>query len=388
MAKLYRKNNKWYIDYRLHGRRCRKCLGNIPKTEAERILLEVETQKAQEKVFGKPILSNITLGEALEEYLKYSKARHSRQYAQSNGYRAKRLIEWFGENRLLRDISPIDIENFLYERTRKCGPCTFNSDLMFLKSFFNRCVEWEYISSNPAARIKQKKRPPGRLRYLSENELRRLMQELEKEPLHWRALFLTALHTGMRKGEVINLKWGDVDFAATRIIVQNSKNNEKRIIPMTSTLKNILQELYNLQQKTTGCVSPVDYVFVNPENGRRITAPGSRFRKLLKRARIKDFRFHDMRHNFASYLAMNNVDIRTIQELLGHKDIKMTIRYSHLSSRALEQAVRKFNDYVEEKLDASENKEEDEKVRILRAKMEVRKEVKPTLADHQPNMLH
>ena len=186
------------------------------------------------------------------------------------------------------------------------------------------------------------------------------MQELQKEPLHWRALFLTALHTGMRKGEVINLKWGDVDFAATRIIVQNSKNNEKRIIPMTSTLKNILQELYNLQQQTTGCISPVDYVFVNPENGRRITAPGSRFRKLLKRARIKDFRFHDMRHNFASYLAMNNVDIRTIQELLGHKDIKMTIRYSHLSSRALEQAVRKFNDYVEEKLDASENKEEDE----------------------------
>jgi len=143
-----------------------------------------------------------------------------------------------------------------------------------------------------------------------------------------------ALNTGMRKGEILNLKWPDIDMVRRAITVRTSKNNESRYIPINGTL---YVELLRLNSDSTGD----KYVFIG-ENGEPRRNIDHAFEGARSRAKLKDFRFHDLRHTFASHLVMNGVDIRTVQKLLGQKTIAMTVRYSHLSDKTLKDAVDKL----------------------------------------------
>lgn len=129
----------------------------------------------------------------------------------------------------------------------------------------------------------------------------------------------------MRKGEILNLKWNDIDFINHYITIQQSKTNEKRIVPMNQEVYEVLKKLYK-----------------DGENVFSIKECKRSFATALRKAKIEDFRFHDLRHTFASHLAMDGCNLKTIQELMGHKDIKMTMRYSHLSKAYLEEAVEKL----------------------------------------------
>jgi integrase len=133
----------------------------------------------------------------------------------------------------------------------------------------------------------------------------------------------------MRRGELLGLHWKDINFEERRIILERHiKNNERRIIPMNETLFAALKSLF--------FVNP-DSEMVFPDiNGDMV---GMAFRRACKRAGIEDFRFHDLRHTFASHLIMGGANPRTVQTLLGHKDLRMTMRYSHLSPEHLRDAV-------------------------------------------------
>jgi len=150
-----------------------------------------------------------------------------------------------------------------------------------------------------------------------------------------RDIVLVALNTGMRKGEIFNLKWQDVDLDLRMIHVSDSKNYEARDIPMNDILYKTLKALREKAEEGQ------EYVFVNPKTGRPYDLKRS-FKTALKRAGIEDFTFHDLRHTFASHLVMNGVDLMTVKELLGHKDIKMTMRYSHLSPDHKRVAVKRI----------------------------------------------
>jgi len=140
-------------------------------------------------------------------------------------------------------------------------------------------------------------------------------------------IVLTAIHTGCRRGEVLSLRWKDIDFKERRMLLETTKNNERRVVPMNDTLYGVLKAL------------PVhlgsELVFPEVE-GRQLSLA---FHRACKRAGLKDFRFHDLRHSFASYLTMGGENLRTVQTLLGHKDLRMTMRYSHLSPEHLREAV-------------------------------------------------
>ena len=161
----------------------------------------------------------------------------------------------------------------------------------------------------------------ARLRFLDTNEIQLLLQASSED---FRPVLITALHTGMRRGEILNLKWDDVNLKNRIITVQESKSGKKRMIPVDDTLYQTLRPLRSRFHK--------GYVFPLPGKPEKQWIDfRRRFRSAIRKAGIKDFRFHDIRHTFASHLVMNGVDIKSVQELLGHASLTMTMKYAHLA---------------------------------------------------------
>jgi integrase len=161
-----------------------------------------------------------------------------------------------------------------------------------------------------------------RLRYLTQEECRALINGCDA---HARPIVVMALNTGMRKGEILNLKWENIDLKNNFILLNQdqTKNGERKEIPINNTLKEALKGITRRLD--------IPYVFYNPKTDKPYDNIVKSFYTAMKRAGIKDFRFHDLRHTFASQLVMAGVDLTTVRELLGHKTLTMTLRYSHLA---------------------------------------------------------
>jgi integrase len=151
-------------------------------------------------------------------------------------------------------------------------------------------------------------------------------------------MVMVALTTGMRRGEILGLKWDYVRLESRLIILPVTKNNTVRVLPINETLYRILAEM---PQKS-------GYVFGNG-NGGHIGDIKHSFTSACRKAGITDFRFHDLRHTYASHLAMRGVHIRALQELLGHKTLAMTQRYSHLAPEQLQNAVKLLDGVIGER---------------------------------------
>lgn len=223
------------------------------------------------------------------------------------------------------------IEKYKAERLAEVSPATVNRELANLKNMYTKAIEWGYVKSNPVKKVKFLKEPPGRLRYLKAEEVDALLKACAD---HLRPIVITALNTGMRRGELFNLKWTDVDLKNRKITVVNTKNNESRVIPINQTL---YKELIEISDESKG-----EYVFPD-RKGHPFKDIKKSFSTALKRAKIEDFRFHDLRHTFGSHLVMQGVDLRTVQQVMGHKDIKMTMRYSHLSPEYVQEAMERLD---------------------------------------------
>jgi integrase len=145
---------------------------------------------------------------------------------------------------------------------------------------------------------------------------------------HLKPIVTLAVHTGMRKGELLSLQWDRINFEQGMITLDDTKNNERRDIPMNETVKKTLE----------GIERKGENVFRNEEGQTFVTVRKS-FETALKKSGIEDFRFHDLRHCFASNLVMEGVDIMTVKELMRHKTLDMTLRYSHLAPNHKTKAV-------------------------------------------------
>ena len=236
-------------------------------------------------------------------------------------------------------------------------PSTVNRKMGSISGVFSRAVEWEYLTVHPMAKLKQLKVDSiGVVRYLDEDETKRLRAAMdarqdemrsERESANkWRAerrkvqmpslldlqftdhlkpMVLVSLKTGLRRGELFDLKWSSVNFNTKIITVagDTTKTSETRHIPMNEEVFTVLEEWKKQSREAL-------YVFPNQEGG-RFEDVKSAWLKLLERAEVTGFRWHDMRHDFASRLVMAKESLNTVRELLGHSDIKMTLRYAHLA---------------------------------------------------------
>jgi integrase len=236
-------------------------------------------------------------------------------------------------------------------------PSTVNRKMGSISGVFSRAVEWEYIAAHPLAKLKQLKVDSmGKVRYLDADETKRLREALdarqdearaERETANqWRAnrgkeqmqsllqlpftdhlkpMVLVSLNTGMRRGELLDLKWSAVNFDLKTITVAGAttKTSDTRHIPMN-------KETFGVLEGWKKQVGKSRYVFPSQAGG-RLEDVKSAWLNLLERAKIEGFRWHDMRHDFASRLVMAGVPLNTVRDLLGHADIKMTLRYAHLA---------------------------------------------------------
>lgn len=142
-----------------------------------------------------------------------------------------------------------------------------------------------------------------------------------------------ALYTGMRRGEIFNLKWFDVDFNRGLIQIRESKSGKKRVVPINVTIKMLLDDL---KPKS-------EYVFPSPKTGGKLDNIKRSFRRAVTEAGIEDFRFHDLRHTAATRMADAGADTFTLMKILGHSDIRMTARYAHATDAALRRAVENLD---------------------------------------------
>ena len=209
--------------------------------------------------------------------------------------------------------------------------CTVNHDLTLLRHMFNKCIEWGFAKVNPMAKVELFKLDNGRTRHLSAEEVEKLLAACD---LGLRALVLTALQTGIRKKELQSLIWSAIDLVHGAVTVDScySKNGEARTIPLTGDLAHAFQRLKDERKP-----KPDDAVFTY--EGRPWKTWRKSFNTALKGAGIRDFRWHDLRHCFGSWLALNGVNDKARMELMGHKDPKMTMRYTHLSPGYKRQAM-------------------------------------------------
>jgi len=269
----------------------------------------------------------------------------------------------------------VDINSWLIEGWRKrqlaagLAPTTINRNLQRLRGLLSKAVQWKVIDQHPFADIKPLKCDrTGRARYLSDLEERQLRtalfareqklrrcrvsfnkwREARGFPLcplrtsefidHLRPIVLLALNTGLRRGELFNLKWKDVDTYAKWLTVQGetAKSGQTRRIPLNAEALATLSGW----QKHRGNVRAEDPIFPGAA-GAKLTRIDTAWSKLVKRAKLDDFRFHDLGHQFASRLVQSGIDLNTVRDLLGHADLDMVLRYAHLSPDRLTMAVEK-----------------------------------------------
>jgi integrase len=318
----------WWINYRIHGKQYKRKIGPNKKL-AEQILHDIELKALRGEYLGIYEEKKIPFADFAQEYLEFAKSTKAPSTYGGNVREMQRLMRAFDE--YLPKLTTAMIEKYKVQRSQQVKPATVNRELALLKHMFTKAVDWGYLKQNPAKPVKLLKEPPGRLRYLEPDEIDRLLEACNDPQVPClRSIVVVALHTGMRVGEILGLRWGDLDLRHRLISITKTKNNQRKTIPINDIL---YEELTKLPRHM---VSP--YLFHHPD-GTRILRIDRSFHTAMKRAGIESFRFHDLRHTHASHLAIKGEHLETIGALLGHKDPKMTRRYAHLSPASLKAAV-------------------------------------------------
>lgn len=259
----------------------------------------------------------------------HQKARLTlRAFTREDGLLKAHLEPFFGVSTKLAAIRRADVQRYVTQRSGEVSPASIVKELNTLKHLMSLAIEWELIPASPAHGVKPPKVPAGRVRYLQPTELRAV---LEACPEWLRPIAGLAVATGMRRSEILGLRWLDVDLKGGYIMLPQTKNGEGRIVYLNNLAQRALSAVTRAKAK------PTDHVFagdsVTPEN------VSLAFLRACRAVNISDFRFHDLRHTAASWMRMRGADIHTVALILGHKDLRMAARYQHLSPAFLSDAV-------------------------------------------------
>jgi integrase len=297
-------------------------------------------------------IPNTTFKELSVEYLKWAKRQRSFKQKETL---VNQLVTILGAYPL-RAFNSRLLEQYQTERMEKSRkqakktipggnkPGTINRHVATIKHMFTKAVEWELVEEEALKKVRKIRlleENNRRLRYLSKEECQALVRECAS---HLKPIVIIALNTGMRRGEILSPKWDNVDLKHGSVLLDRTKNGERREIPINATLRATLEAL---PRRIDG-----GDVFVNPVTGHTYGDIKTGFNRACKKAGVKDFHFHDLRHTFASHLVMAGVDITTVKELLGHKTLTMTLRYAHLAPSHMVKAVDIFDGAINETLNS------------------------------------
>lgn len=345
--KIYKRTSKkgkvsyqafWYEPVK-NPRDKPKLKGKCFETEKDALdyLAKVRVSKREKRyhdVFDVKKETQTTFNQLLDLYEQNFKTQKSYP---TKVFTIRELRKNFGSKKL-SEIAYKDLE--IWRNRRKAtslksgkprSDASVNYEMAVLGHVLGKAVEWGLLEVNPFKRGKRLmfRVDNQRKRYLTEMEIEKLLGE---SPKHLRPIVETALLTGMRREELLSLKWEQIRDGFIYLDGAMTKSGKGRQIPINGRLTEVLKEVRQQNQLRS------IYVFCDAQ-GRRFKEVKSSFQGACRRAGIKDFTFHDLRHTFASHLVMRGIGLRAVQELLGHADLKMTMRYAHLSKGHLREAV-------------------------------------------------
>ncbi len=324
-----KKGENWFIDYYFQGKRIREKIGTS-KSLAELAMNKRKVEIAENKHLDVKKTPRVKFEDLAKSYMELHSVPNKRSHKRDL-LSIRHLSGFFG-GRQLHDINSLDVEKYKQKRKEE-GPseATINRELACLKHMFTKAIEWDMAVANPVRKVKLFRENNKRIRYLEEDEAEKLLTACAP---FLKPVVAVALNTGMRKGEIFNLKWQDIDFQQGTIHIERTKSGERREIPMNSTVSGLLKGLSRLP----GC----DYVF-HKDNGEPFKDVRWSFEKACRAVGIENFRFHDLRHTFASHMVMKGADLKVVQEFLGHKTYIMTLRYAHLSPSYKGKIIERIN---------------------------------------------
>jgi len=238
-------------------------------------------------------------------------------------------------------IGSEQVQAYKARKAKTHGAKTVNNQLSALSSMFRAAVAWDYCERNPVAGVSPLPSPPLTFRFWDREQSDAFLEAVQRVAPTWYPMFLCALRTGMRSGELFGLQWDDVDLAKGSIQVRRNythghmvtpKSGKERTIPMTPELQQALREHRHLRG---------EQVFYHPSG---VLLDGNKVKRTFwrcqKAAGVPRIALHCLRHSFASQLVMAGVPLRAVQELLGHSDIRTTQRYAHLSPGATAEYIQ------------------------------------------------
>jgi integrase len=329
---MYKRGDVWWTCISRKGRKIQKSLETSDKKLAKDIEAKIRAEIIEGSYFEKLIGNNKTFKDMMEKFRKEHFPTVSENMRKSYTTSLKHLIPFFGKS-ILMSISPKMVSRYkVLRKGEGVKPATINRELSMLSKGFNVAInEWEWLKDNPVSRVSKEKEGNGRDRWLRKDEERRL---IDNSPEWLREIIIFSLNTGLRQGELASLEWSRVDIAKETILVNKTKNGEQRTVPLNKCALKVIEKMSRVRNIKN------DYVFRNRDGGKvNPISLGATFRRALEKAKITDFRFHDLRHCFATRMAQEGIDIYKISKLLGHKDIKMTQRYAHHCPESLRSAV-------------------------------------------------
>jgi len=327
MGSVFLRGSTWVGEYKVNGKVKRKALGkkgDITKTMAREELRKKEKEAKSGQV------DNPLLYDFAKSYIQHVKETLRRRSWYRYEYSLNTLIELYGSKKL-SEITPKDIDDFKEIRLRKVKPATVNRELSTLRQIYNLAKRWNnFVGENPVS-------ISGLLP--EENIKERILTLIEEEKLmsfsneYLKPIIMTALNTGMRKSEILSLKWSNVDIELGIITIDqtNTKNKKTRRVPINSKLKSLL-----LEQKLKSGGS--EHVFLSPSGNpyKFHDSIKNAFNGACRKAGITEFRFHDLRHTAATRMIEAGASIVAVSKILGHSDLKMTMRYSHPENSLIE----------------------------------------------------
>ena len=337
-----KKSPFYQLTYEIDGKRTTVSTKTSSLKEANKFMYsfsnrEVDTP-SKAIYHPQPEFKPILLSSFLKEYVEYIKATKSKSYLESVNLSFRMLINFTGDIMIDRlDVRTLD--KFVittFTRTQRGASLYYRT----LKAAFNKAIAWNYLTENPLKKIKVPKIAKSFPVFISFSEFQLILNNTKDDYL--KNIFTAAFYTGMRLGELLNMKWSWIDFEQNIIKVQctdtfATKSKKERIIPMCSTLRvlfrNQFPKVIDLDQNNF-VFTRVKKIKLNED------FISKQFKKSIRTSKLDDkIHFHSLRHSFASMLVQRGVSLYVVKELLGHEDLSTTQIYSHLQKQNLMDAV-------------------------------------------------
>ena len=344
-----RNNGVWYTCIRhKNGKKVQKCLGTKNKASAQRNDTKIRDEINEGTYFERLAGQNKTFKDMVDKFLMEYAPTVSRNMQTSYKTSLNHLIPFFGETNLLSITSKMASRYKVLRKGEGASPASVNRELSMLSTAFNLAIkEWEWVKENPVSKVKNDKENNEIDRWLERDEEKMI---LDNSPEWLRDMILFAVNTGLRQGELLLLTWSRVNLLRKTILITETKNGKPKTLPLNKFALDVL----NNRSKVRSIKG--DLVFFD-QSGKKIHPNNLRasFYIVLRKVGIEDFRWHDLRHTFATRLAQAGKDLYKISKLLGHKDITMTQRYAHHCPESLRDAVEALE--VDYKLTSWDEKE-------------------------------